>query len=64
MPTALIPITELLDTLWQARLLCWRCEERPWTQVGRWHRTLLCDECAALEPNPHEEDGDMLGTVV
>jgi hypothetical protein len=53
--TTLIVYTAMLDTLWQAGLLCQVCEERPWTQWGHWHAVLLCQDCADGEPEPEPD---------
>lgn len=54
MTTALVAYDRHLDTLFHAQLLCLICQERPWTQHGRWHQALLCADCAAAEPTPEE----------
>ena len=56
MTTALIPVEQTLDDLWNAGLLCTICETRPWTQRAVRHAALVRPGCAEGEPSP-EEDG-------
>jgi len=46
---------DLLALLWAEDQLCAICEERLWTQCGRWHRALICPDCAVDEPDPEED---------
>ena len=46
-----------LQLLWEEDQLCQVCQERLWTQRGRWHPGRICADCAATEPEP-EEDTD------
>ena len=56
MTTLPVLYTTHLDTLWDADLLCTICETQPWTTAGRYHAVLLCEDCAAGEPYPDEDD--------
>jgi hypothetical protein len=49
---ALVRPATYFQTLYDANLLCYWCEERPWTQQARWYPGLLCTGCAEGEPEP------------
>lgn len=54
MTNTLVHYDVLLDTLFDAHLLCQVCDTRPWTQRARWCHALICGDCAQGEPPPEE----------
>jgi hypothetical protein len=52
---ALVRPETYYSTLFDADLLCYVCQKRPWTQHARWCAALICEGCAEGEPDPEED---------
>jgi hypothetical protein len=50
-----IPNSPVLDTLFDAGVLCEVCQQRPWTQHAAHWDVRLCADCASHEPAPEED---------
>jgi hypothetical protein len=53
---ALVRPNTYFQTLYDADLLCYVCQERPWTQQARWCSALICEWCAEGEPEPDNDE--------